>query len=526
VPVASVTLRYLGEVVGRGIDTTGDGTTVWRAAKEAIGDATRRLPVPDDATRALRLRELGKQMTVLVELGGPLVPVREATYDEIDEAFSPGIDGLAARSGAGGTSLRLVMPSTMLAMGTLPGQAAATLLGEAMGDPAKALRVDPEAQPAKLAAREGARLYRFGVAAVGQLAPLDPGTFLHRGGYAISLSDVTAANLRTMGDGLAAHLLLRLSPPEKGAPFVGLRGMYHPVRGVHEPEIAPASEQALITAALAAWAGRDGAKPAERDPVEALLAGFFAKDTRIDPTVDARAAMLALFAIDRAAASHLKTPDLTSIALCVNAAKTADDPSLAGFLAMALATAPAERARAEALADLLEKPDDKGAFPDLAAHAPWIMLAERTLGGGRARPGSVAALRAFRERAYSYILTPADAGEDGADLVGGVVFPGSRPPLPTAQSLRVIAGLAVLLADPTVTPDAEFQRELIRLMPCLRFVRQLCADEWTEPMFREPRRARWGIRASPWDPRMPGEASALGLITVRETLTALDRPVR
>ena len=69
----------------------------------------------------------------------------------------------------------------------------------------------------------------------------------------------------------------------------------------------------------------------------------------------------------------------------------------------------------------------------------------------------------------------------------------------------------------------EFTHELVRFMPCVRFVRQLCADEWSETMFREPRKARWGVRASLWDPRMPGEASALALITVQETLAAAER---
>lgn len=372
-------------------------------------------------------------------------------------------------------------------------------------------------------------LYRFGVSQVGQIAPGDQGTFLTRGGHAVMLSDVTAANLKTMAGGLAAHLLMRLEPVEAGkpAPFGGFRGVYFPVRNRYEPATAPAAEQALIAAALAGWAGREKTDLSFRAQVTKVLGGFFAKDTRVDPTKDARAGMLALFALEEARAAGVGVPDAAAgAALCLGAAKTTEDEDLAGLLALALSTSAADKEQAARIADALYAPNAKGATPDLANHAPWIVLAERSLGGGVVRDQAAAPLRAFREKVYSYVLGPGEAGEDGEDLVGGVVFPGSRPPLPTAQSLRVISALAMLLADPKVTPDDIFQRELIRFMPCLRFARQLCADEWSAPIFREPGRAKWGVRAALWDPRMPGEASALGLITVRETLAALDRHVR
>lgn len=525
VPAAAVTLHYLGEPIGRGVDATGDATTVWKAARLAIAEAVRKLPVAKDALEETRRKELARQMTLTVELAGTLVPLREATYDEIDDSVSPGVYGLAARSGK---SLKVAFPLATVSTGTLPGQTAAALVGEVLGDPARGLRVDPEAQPAKVAARDGVTLYRFGVSQVGQIAPGDQGTFLTRGGHAVLLSDVTAANLKTMAGGLAAHLMMRQAPVEAGkpGPFAGFRGVYFPVRNRYEPETAPAAEQALIAAALAGWAGREKTDVSFRAQVSKVLAGFFAKDTRVDPTKDARAAMLALYALGEARAGGLAVPEGAGAALRLGAAKTAEDESLAGLLALALSTSPADRAQAERIADALYAPNAKGATPDLANHAPWIVLAERELGGGAVRDQAVAPLRAFREKVYSYVLGPGEAGEEGEDLVGGVVFPGSRPPLPTAQSLRVISALAMLLADPKVTPDDSFQRELIRLMPCLRFARQLCADEWAAPIYREPGRAKWGVRAALWDPRMPGEASALGLITVRETLGALDRHVR
>ena len=530
VPSAGVTLRLLGEPVGTGVDTGGDAGTVWRAAREAIADAARSLPVASDALAETRLRELASQMTITLELAGTLVPLRERTFDEIDESVSPGVFGLAARLG---TNTRYTFPSTMLATGTLPGQALAALTGEVLGDPAKGLRVDPEAQPAKVTARDGVVFFKFAVVQIGQIAPADSGSFLTRGGRAFPLLEVSQANMRDMGRGIAAHLAARMrdEPPVKEAEFLGLRGAYYPVRGRHEPDVATAAEQALVAAALASWSEFEKRDRASKSAEVAgrILAGMFAKGTKVDPTKEPRAAMLAMIASSLASgagidwAAGIDGGAGPAMDACLTAVKNDQALDEAGMLVWALAGSAPNRELAQKIADAMYVPDAKGRTQDLASHSPWIIAAERVLGGGRVRPQAVMPLRELREKTYSFVLTPVDAGEDGADLVGGVVFPGSRPPLPTAQSLRVIAGLAMMLGDEAITPKADFERELVRLMPCLRFARQLCADEWTLTMCREPAAARWGVRVSPWDPKMPGEASALALITVKETLDALEK---
>jgi hypothetical protein len=529
VPAASVTLRLLGEPVGTGVDTGGDAGTVWRAAREAIADAARSLPVAADALAEARLRELAGQMTITLELAGTLVPLRERTFDEVDDAVSPGVYGLAARSG---TTTKFTFPSSMLATGTLPGQALAALTGDALGDPAKGLRVDPDAQPAKVTARDGVAFFRFAVVQIGQIAPADPGSFLTRGGREFPLVEVSQANMREMGSGIAAHLVARLRPagrPVDGEVYLGLRGAYQPVRGRHDPEVAPAAEQALVAAALASWSGFEKREPGPRDAAARILAGMFSKGSKVDPTKEPRSAMLAMIAssfaesagIDWAAA--IEGGSAGSMEACLLAVKNDSALDEAGMLVLALSGSAPNRELAKKIADAMYVPDAKGKTEDLASHSPWIIAAERALGGGRVRPEAVAPLRELRDKAYRYVVTPADAGEDGADLVGGVVFPGSKPPLPTAQSLRVIAGLAMMLGDESITPKAEFEWELVRLMPCLRFARQLCADDWTLTNCREPKAARWGVRSAPWDPRMTGEASALALITVKETLEALEK---
>jgi hypothetical protein len=301
------------------------------------------------------------------------------------------------------------------------------------------------------------------------------------------------------------------------------------VRGRHEPDVAPASEQALVAAALSSWGAFDKRDQASRDAAERILAGMFSKDAKPDPTKDPRSAMLAVIATSLAAeagidwAKAMEGGAPRAVDSCLAAVKSDAALDEAGMLVWALSTTAPNRDLAKKIADSMYTPDERGVMMDLASHSPWLIAAERVLGGGKVRPEAIMPLRALREKAYGFVVTPVDAGEDGTDLIGGVVFPGSRPPLPTAQSLRIIAGLAMMLGDEGITPKADFERELVRLMPCLRFARQLCADDWTLTMCREPAKARWGVRISPWDPKMPGEASALALITVRETLEALEK---
>lgn len=519
---ACVTVRLLGDVVGRGeeVAATADASVLWRAAAKAVDDLRKKLPVADDALADERRREFARQATVMVEFGGALVPIREATYDEIDEAGSPGLFGFAARAG---DRLLASFPSDAVVSGTLPGQSVATLVGQALGDPAKGLRIDPEAQPAKVMARDGVGLFRFAVAVIGQPTPNEPGAFLTRGGRVVGVGTVNTKSLRAMGEGISKHLLKRAHEAKQGKPFMGFRGVYFPSRGVHDPDVAPAAEQAMVALALASWGQRVGGENAHAAAL-GWLGGAFTEGSLVRVSEDARAATLALAAGAAATREGANPMSREALDACVAAIKASPSPDDAGLLILALSVSASGRETAAQLADTLYMPDERGQRRGLAAHMPWVILAERKLGGGRVRESAVAALRDFRARAYGFTLSAAEAARDGIgeDLAGGIVFPGSRPPLPTAQSLRVIAALAAMLVDPGVTPDEEFQRELVRIMPGLRYLRQLCADEWTMPICREPSRAAWGVRAATWDARMPGEASALGLIALRETLDAIE----
>ncbi len=150
--------------------------------------------------------------------------------------------------------------------------------------------------------------------------------------------------------------------------------------------------------------------------------------------------------------------------------------------------------------------------------SPWIVWAARELGDGA--PLGAAALREGRDLIWEHQLSRSDAGAENADLVGGIVFTGTNQPLPSAQSARAAAMAAAMLGDPALTPEGERPRELARLLPTLRFLRQLSAGEAESRLYPNPERASGAVRLALWDQRQPPEATAMTLIAVTETVRA------
>jgi hypothetical protein len=107
------------------------------------------------------------------------------------------------------------------------------------------------------------------------------------------------------------------------------------------------------------------------------------------------------------------------------------------------------------------------------------------------------------------------------DLIGGIVFTTSANPLPTAQSVRPVLALARMGRDRRVTTEAEWVKELSRLLSGVRFLRQLAVDESAGYACPEGR-GLWGVRGSLWDQRQPAEATALTLWAVCEVLDGVE----
>src|SRR5207247_1603585 len=96
-------------------------------------------------------------------------------------------------------------------------------------------------------------------------------------------------------------------------------------------------------------------------------------------------------------------------------------------------------------------------------------------------------------------------------------------PLPTWNAARPLAMLATMLGDSRLTSQDERPGEVVRTVEGLRFVRQLVVDEPVTFMFKGPaKRTLGGVRAAPWDIRMPPDATSLSLLTVCEALRSFD----
>ena len=69
-PGSAVTLRFLGEIVGRGTDASGGPTTLWRSASLALADAQKKLPV-GAGSDALEERRTGARGRDVDDARGP-----------------------------------------------------------------------------------------------------------------------------------------------------------------------------------------------------------------------------------------------------------------------------------------------------------------------------------------------------------------------------------------------------------------------------------------------------------------------
>ncbi len=517
-----VTLRFGGRMVGRGVELGGPGALA-RATKSALRDASAFFGEKGKPKNAARV-------TIELELAGALVPYPPSSYEDADLEIPIGIDGVGARAGEGADEkIRVVFPSMMLTMGAerslsaggqSPGDALAACAAFVLDDATAGLRDDPANHPLRLTKDRKVTFYRFNVSQTAQIAPGEEPVFLYRQGRVFPEREVSAAALKQWAEGLAGHLLARVRTQE-GKTIVG--GLYSPLSGASVPR-AEIGEEALIGWALAraADSGAVGPDTAKRcgDAARAIardLADRSDEKRRIESSPVASAAFLmteralaiedwpeSRIAGQRAIAKVLEEPvrsaSISALAACAAAGETGtlDDAGRAALPSIYKAVGVSK----------------------LASAMPWVVLAARTQEG---EIGSTAILGEWRDVVYKFIMSPQDAGPDGEDLVGGVVFTGTKAPLPSAQSVRAIAGLAAMLNDARLTPKDVRAKEIARIIPCLRFLRQLMADEYCGTMYVDPLAAQWGVRNSLWDQRMAGEAGALALVALCEAVEGVER---
>ncbi|MBX3381611.1 MAG: hypothetical protein KF805_16060 [Phycisphaeraceae bacterium] len=528
--VICLTLRYGGRIIGRSVQVGGPDA-LERAARDAMRDAGRffgEKGKPENASR----------ITISLEASGALIPYQPSSYDDTDLEIPAGIDGVGARVGEGEhQKLRVAFPSMMLTFGygadrsvgsggQSPGDALASCAANVLEDPTVGIRGDVASDPEKLMRDRKVTFYRFEVSHLAQISPVEAPQFLYRNGKVVQERDVHVAAMKTWADGLTAHLLSRIAIHENGALVSGL---YSPVSGACIPR-AEIAEESLIALALARAADSgvltaDAAARA-RDAARAVVRDLSARDDekrRIERSPIASAAFmltLQLLALDAPEAQPALLAARKEVREILEG--PVRSPSVSSLAAWAASGAEPRAEMTELSGRAVAAVFRAAPVEKLATAMPWIIMAARaTEPSGEI--ASTVVLDQWRDLVFKFVMRPQDAGADGEDLVGGIVFTGSRAPLPSAQSLRVIAGLAAMLNDDRLTPPDKRPQEIARLVPCLRFVRQLMGDEYNGTMFVDPLRSEWGVRNSMWDQRMSGEAGALALITLCEAVEGAQR---
>ncbi len=527
---AALTLRHDGRTVGRAAimaprdaPATDRERILARVVAAALADARRRLALPADALEHERLTRLASEFTLSLEVAGPPVPFRAPTYADVDLGISPGAAGLGVRLAQGEA---WVFPGEMLAAGMTPGEALRSAIAAASADATLALPGSATGEPGALAASHGATFLRFRAAHLAQTRPAAAPYALHRAGvvapppsrdalveFARGVTDHLTRRLA--GEPLASEYPTRLAEGEPATRTQAALAAYALARASRLACLSPASREAARAAAedalLRPARAREFKRALADDP--AYCAAWMlatAPDALGErPGLDAiravaRGMLFQCFDPERAWAESVDAPvrPLVALALAREAMATGDAGRIgharAAVRSLFVGTPPAQ----------------------LVAGLPWLGWAELELAGDGA-VGAADALIELRDRLYAAAVDPDEAGDDDADLAGGFVFAASGQPYPTWHGARSTAFLATMAGDPRLSDDRV--KELARLSMPLRFLRQLAADDaWTHACV-EPERALWGVRAAPWDPRQPLDASSLALLALTEALGSMER---
>lgn len=536
---SAVTLRMNGRVLARSAWFSAQGATteaVWRAAGEAVREASSKLPVEHDALAEERLERLGDRVTVSLEFFGEPVPVPDDELTLPLAGCSPGAEALVVSAGSGGGEVgRFVVSGvdSQLTRGADPTQEFGALAAQLSGKGETGLTPLDELLDAG---------YSFYRAPVVHLAmPFDEAApvFLDRGARVVGDDAVRVAGVRRLADGVAAHLRSRLWP---GVERFGIGGDLNIVTGASEPLVATPFEQGLAALALLRHAELDG--PDAKESHEAglsilrdLAAVGPGEETPWASPIAAAVTVGALALVD--AQDRTTDPELAALsARSLEALRAAFDPDAGfsgavapparGLIAWGLVRAMSVDGSSDrASAEEAVRAAFRGTPPaQRVAQTPFLVWAELELNPTGPVP-SGAALDELRSLVWDHQIRKGDLRPIDRDLAGGVVFTRGRSVLPTWQSMKPLAALATMLGDERLTPGSvvtgRVPGEVVRVSEGLRFVRQLAVTGDGLFLARVPQRASWGVRGAVWDPTARVEAGAMALLTACEALESFER---
>lgn len=494
-----------------------------RGLRAALRDAAANV---DDSTR---LSRIAPDMSLDIQFAHNLQRFEVDGLHELPDRFTPGLQGLAMRSGS---QWAWSFPGSAVATNASIRGQLNRLLGE----------LDlPLAQLGSVGTPEGTPLYRFD--AIHLVRPSSDAELLalHRGNRLLPTVPLDDAQLTALTDQLLSHLFGRQRSDGR------FYGSYLPAADRYEPLHAAPIDASTAAYALARASRldrlddqtRDAAADAARRAVEQIIATD-ADDEAGPVTADPSATAMTLLAM-------LETPGVGDLRgerdrladSLLN--RQREDGSFSGepreqditVASHAIVTAALVRLYDRTReADVLESAhlsldalwQRLAGEPHIGDAMPWLIVAELDLerlnqpSGYRNRFTRAAAML-WREQ----VQPLDDLAQQTPDVVGGF---GSRDGLfrePTWQSARILAGQALMLHNPGFVEADQKPAWIVNTALGARFIAQLTMQEDGAFYAREPERAIGGTRSGFTNHRQPLYATAMSLLATAEFEHALTR---
>lgn len=566
-----IILRRGGKMMGVGIDDSGDATMLRRAVGRAMnetladpalqslanairhdarqGDGNQKIRDAEAEARLDALRaELGRTLTLELEVAGPRTPLVGATLDALAAKINPGIDGISLRCAQKWSH---AFPAQMR-LTNLGGEAVRTITNLALNAGISMVEMKD------IGAIDDASFYAISTIDLAQAGPASTPVRLFRGEVLVTEDEITRNRISTLADDLAQHILrCRWPEPPEGQTRLplGFMGDYSPATDQFSPTAAPPLEQALCALALTRYAQLPATDPARAKDAAVAVRQALRDLAEVAPgEADATEDAAACAAMLMVACDMPSCLGDSAVSKMIQAARLRLESTFdqeRGFIELDAdadadgkpgkrAINPMTRAMIAcawvrllgAKVDVLPAPDaaviraaldaawESTAEPQRVALLPWIGWAEaayaQVTGENLAHVEEMQRLASALDR----VRVDAKAASIDPDLIGGLALTGEFDdrPRPTAQTLRPAAWLAFVASDSRLTPASQQADAWTGQLQNLRFICQLAVSDLRAATLRHPSRASGGICASVWDTRQPVAAQALGLLTAVETL--------
>jgi len=531
----AIVIRMNGRVIGTAVEHGRSPDQLRRAVSRAI-----EMAASDDAVHLIPREdrgELGLRLTLELEIAATATPTPSRSIGQIIARFEPGLGALALRRGDRWTwSMPSILQASNLAGD--PVRICVAMLQE--------LAIDPTDLPTQ-ELPESMTFYSAPTRRLVQRTREESPFEVLRGHEVIPLNAVARPGRVEFAQAVARHLDAHIVRPSKEAPPetqtlkpLGMRGDYRPHLDLNRTLSAPPQEQALTAFALAVYSGSemapsDAQERAAAGAVELLVALAEVAEVEDDPMESPTGiafALLALAELERGRhdVSKVSTTFVGSMRHSIME-RLAEPAELDHARALDLAAAASLQANGTPVVEmavLAQRLDEAWQTPSLASFIgtmPWLLMAERSRGSFSEEVRAARVLNMsepFRKALVASQLGVGGPEESAPDAAGGFALASTTGTTANSQSARPAMALAILLAEPSLTPDESVQDAMRSQLMVLRFLRQLTVDDRSIYAFRDRGRSIGGVRESLWDSTQPVAASAMTLLALVESERALQ----